>query len=222
MALNVKRHPHPAPRRQEAHGRRGRASLSIALVAALTALASLLAAVAHGLPSPRAQAVKPVAVRPAKGCANTHLRPSPTNLSAIDAATLCLIDLVRTRRHLRTLRFNARLQRVATGQSRDMVAGNYFGDMSLSGETPLQRILSRSYVPRGRPVCTAQNIGWGTRDEATPAAMVDAWMHSTPHRLIILTPGFRDLGVGVAPAVPRSLSYRQPGATYTADLAGPC
>ncbi|HEV2997926.1 MAG TPA: CAP domain-containing protein [Solirubrobacteraceae bacterium] len=195
------------------------ASLSIALIAALAALA---AAGARALPAAAAHAVKPVAARPAKGCANTHLRPAPTNLSAIDAATLCLIDLVRARRHLRTLRFNPRLQRVASGQSRDMVAGNYFADRSLSGETPLQRVLSLSYVPRGTPVCTAQNIGWGIRGEATPAAMLGAWMRSVPHRLILLAPGFRDLGVGVAPAAPGFLSQGQPGATYTAELGAPC
>jgi uncharacterized protein YkwD len=133
-------------------------------------------------------------------------------------ATLCLINQVRTAYHLRSLRFSSALQSVAVGQARDMVSGNYFGDMSLSGRTPLQRILATRYPGRAWRLATAQNIGWATGPLATPAGMVEAWMHSPPHREIMLTPSFRDIGVGVTPAAPSSLSQGLEGATYTIEF----
>jgi uncharacterized protein YkwD len=151
-------------------------------------------------------------------CQGSYLRPTPSNLAAVDAATVCLIDRERRTAHLRTLRASRPLQHVAAGQSREMVLGDYFGDESRSGQTPLQRIVASPYPAHSTAVCTAQNIGWGTGPEATPAEMVAAWMHSPPHRQIILTGAFRNIGVGIAPAAPAALAQGMHGATYTVEL----
>jgi uncharacterized protein YkwD len=158
------------------------------------------------------------APRPAPSCPNAELQPTATNLAQINAATLCLINRVRTAHRLRGLRLSSPLQSVAAGQARDMVLGDYFGDRSLSGRTPLQRILATRYPGRAWRLATAQNIGWATGPLATPAGMVEAWMHSPPHREIILTSSFRDVGVGVTPAAPSSLSQGLEGATYTIEF----
>ena len=97
-----------------------------------------------------------------------------------------------------------------------MVRGNYFADHSLAGRTPLERI-----VPALRPAhvaTTGQNIGWGAGADATPEAIVRAWMNSPPHRRIILTAAFREAGVGVAASLPAMLERGTSGATYTLDL----
>jgi uncharacterized protein YkwD len=99
-----------------------------------------------------------------------------------------------------------------------MVLGDYFGDRSLSGLTPMQRILATRYPGHAWRLYTAQNIGWAVGPLATPTAMVAAWMHSPPHRRIMLTPSYRDIGVGVAPAAPSSLSQGLEGATYTIEF----
>lgn len=151
-------------------------------------------------------------------CANTQLQPARANLAAIGAATFCLVEQVRLAHHLHPLRFNRPLQGVAAGQARDMVAGNYFGDDSISGLTPMQRILATPYPSHAKRVNSAQNIGWATGPFATPAAMVRAWMLSPPHRAIILTARFRDMGVGVTPAAPSSLAQGLDGATYTLEF----
>lgn len=156
--------------------------------------------------------------RPPAPCANAQLQPTAGDLAQINAATLCLIDQVRTAYHLRPLRFSPPLQSVAVGQARDMVIGDYFGDESLSGRTPLQRILATGYPGHAWRLSTAQNIGWATGPLATPAEMVQAWMHSPPHRKIMLTPSYHDIGVGVAPAAPSSLSQGLAGATYTIEF----
>ncbi|HXN54871.1 MAG TPA: CAP domain-containing protein, partial [Myxococcales bacterium] len=86
------------------------------------------------------------------------------------------------------------------------------------GLTPMQRILATPYPSHAKRVNSAQNIGWATGPFATPAAMVQAWMHSPPHREIILTARFRDMGVGVTPAAPSSLAGGLDGATYTLEF----
>ncbi|HEX4837410.1 MAG TPA: CAP domain-containing protein [Solirubrobacteraceae bacterium] len=135
------------------------------------------------------------------------------------AATLCLIEREREAYHLGVLRSNSSLQRIAASQAKDMVIGHYFGDNSLTGGTPWQRITASHYASGARRLSAAQNIGWATDRLATPAAMVNAWMLSPMHRKIMLTGGYRDIGVGVAPAPPRSLAKGTHGATYTAEFA---
>jgi uncharacterized protein YkwD len=50
----------------------------------------------------------------------------------------------------------------------------------------------------------------------TPHREVLAWMHSPPHRRIILTASYRDVGVGIAFAAPRRGVRR--GATYVGEF----
>jgi uncharacterized protein YkwD len=183
--------------------------------ASLLACATLLAAPAAAKARSATRSPRPAAI----ACANAELQPTPTDLPAIDAATLCLVNRVRTANRLRALRFSNPLQSVASAQAREMVQGDYFGDRSLSGKTPMQRILATAYPAHATRVKAAQNIGWATGPLASPAAMVQAWMHSPPHREIILTAAFRDLGVGVTAAAPSTLSQGLAGATYTLELA---
>ncbi len=160
----------------------------------------------------------PSAARPATPCPGANLHPTSADLAAVDAATACLIDRERSVAHLGALRANGSLQRVASQQSREMVLGDYFGDDSRAGQTPLQRIVATRYLHRAALVSTAQNIGWGTGAQATPAAIVAAWMASPPHREIVLTDEFRDVGVGASAAAPAALAAGQPGATYTVEF----
>ena len=152
-------------------------------------------------------------------CRHANARPTPSNPTVVDAAMVCLIDRTRAAARLPALHANPNLQRVAAGQSLEMVLGDYFGDDSRSGLTPLQRIEDTPYLGDAPGASTAQNIGWATGPEATPAQMLAAWMASPPHRQIILTGEFRDVGVGVAPLAPPALAGGKRGATYTVEFA---
>ena len=44
-------------------------------------------------------------------------------------------------------------------------------------------------------------------------------MHSAPHRAVILAARFRDMGTGMAPALPRVLRRGGPGAVYAVEFA---
>jgi uncharacterized protein YkwD len=180
-----------------------------ALVAALSMLAAL--------PMPAgAQATS--AIRRSPSCGDVNLRPTSANPARIDAATLCLIDRIRAAHHLRPLRANHELQTVATTLVGGMVRRNYYNDNSPSGQSPGSLIATIPYGAHAASLSTAQDLGWGTLSDATPAGIVRAWMSSPPHREIILTASFRDAGVGVAPAVPSVLRRGQHGATYAVEF----
>ncbi len=204
----------------------GRLNAYILATAAVVAVAFVVAPIAGAgsaaaAPTATVTAQRPTATakRPTPPCPNSNLQPTPADIPAVAAATTCLIDSLRVAHRLPPLRANRSLQAVAGGQSREMVLGDYFGDNSRSGQTPLRRIVAAHYLGHSRGASMGQNIGWGTGPDATPAGIVQAWMRSPPHRQIMLTGEFRDIGVGVAPAAPAALAEGQVGATYTVDFA---
>lgn len=181
-------------------------------------LATIVAVLAGGcLP---ASAAANTGHRPNRGhrCRGANLRPTRSNPGLLTRSTLCLIDRVRAAHHLRPLRANRALGRIAAGQSHDMLVGHYFGDNSLSGLTPLARILASTYGRHGSTIAIGQNIGWGTGRQATPASIVHAWMSSAPHREILLNGRYRNIGVGIRQGSPRG-QLATLGGTYTVDLA---
>jgi uncharacterized protein YkwD len=153
-------------------------------------------------------------------CPGANVTPNGRNSALVEAATVCLMNQVRVAHRLRALRLNPALALIASGQASDMVRGDYFGDQSLSGQSPLSRIMASSYPAHASSVrlLTAQNIGWGTGPNATPVGIDRAWMLSPPHRRIILTGAYRDVGVGVAPSVPSPLGVGWPGGTYAVEF----
>lgn len=161
-----------------------------------------------------------LAEAPAGGCTGENSSPNGHNAALIDSATLCLMNEIRLAHGLPLLHFNAPLGRIASGQAHDMVRGHYFGDQSLSGLSPLARIMASGYVAHQAKLRlhAAQNIGWGMGHAATPAGIVQAWMESPPHRAIILTGAYRDAGVGVSPSVPSGFSAPWHGGTYAAEF----
>jgi uncharacterized protein YkwD len=179
-------------------------------------VALLLAFCALLLPCASATA----ATSSAAACAGENSSPNGRNSALIDAATLCLMNKVRSAHRLPALRFNASLARIASGQTSDMIRGHYFGDQSISGKSAFARIMASGYVahPASMRVQAAQNIGWGMGHGATPAGIVQAWMASPPHRAIILTASYRDTGVGVSPSIPSGFSGRWHGGTYAAEF----
>jgi uncharacterized protein YkwD len=193
----------------------GRNSGGMPLVA-LSALVAALLILAGTLSSSASASTVGAKAKP-RSCANANLQPSHHDVAAIDTATLCLIDQVRAACRLRPLRANRELQAVARTQVSDMVRWNYFADNRPPDETPATLIEATRYG-HAASLATGQNIAWGTGAYATPAHVVIAWMHSPPHREIMLTAGFRDVGVSATAAVPSVVEDRLPGATYAVEF----
>ena len=181
------------------------------LVAALLTLAAALAIPAGALATS--------AKTKSRYCAYANLRPTSADTAAVEEATLCLVNQLRAADHLLPLRANHELQTVAGDQATGMVRRDYFSDISPSGLTVGALLAAMPYGAHAASLSTAQDIGWGTRSEATAAHMVAGWMRSPPHREIILTSEFRDAGVGVAPAVPHVVGRGKRGATYVVEFA---
>lgn len=152
-------------------------------------------------------------------CRGALTLPTHSNLTLIDNAVTCLIDHERVLQQLPALRPNPDLQGIASSLAQEMARSGFFGDDSEAGQTPWQRVTSSPYAVGAQVVAAAQNIGWGTGGLATPQGVVEEWMRSTPHRLIMLSGGYRDVGVGAAPIAPSSLTNEKPGATYTVEFA---
>jgi uncharacterized protein YkwD len=134
--------------------------------------------------------------------------PCPTSLS--EAAVRCEINTIRVQSGLKPMGTTRPLRVAAIRHSQDLVRRHYFAHVSPSGQTVSDRARRAGYVGER----LGENIGWGSGSLATPAAIVQAWMNSPPHRRIILTPDFRDVGVGIAQGAPSGGD----GATYTLDV----
>ena len=135
-------------------------------------------------------------VRP---CAHAGLTPTPSDVTAIRAAVLCLVNRARAVHGVGPLRGNRRLLKAAQGHSESMAAGDYFSHVSPAGQTPLARMEQAGYISSSRVgYDVGENIGFGTLWLATPKAIVHAWMMSPGHRANILDARFRDTAIGVA------------------------
>lgn len=153
-------------------------------------------------------------------CPGAFARPTRANAQALAATMVCLIDRERARFGAGPLHVNPDLGAIAAEQAHDMVVGGYFGDKSLTGRTPLQRVKASRYGSHNHGLSLGQDIGWGTGVLATPEAMVRGWMRSPAHRRITLTREYLDVGAGIAPAIPRKGRRAAHGATYVVDLVG--
>jgi uncharacterized protein YkwD len=130
------------------------------------------------------------------------------------ADTLDELNAARTTHGAPALAPDARLARAARGHSRDMVARHYFDHVSPDGDDVHQRIARTGWLHRRPAWRLGENLAWGTGRLATPHAVVAAWLHSPPHRRLMLARRLRVVGIGVAPGTPG----HGPGLTYTADF----
>jgi uncharacterized protein YkwD len=125
------------------------------------------------------------------------------------------INQVRVAHGLPPVRGHRRLARAARAHSRDMVRRGYFSHVSPNGETPSARVRRAGY-PARRPVWrVGETIAWAEGAYAAPAAVVRTWLESPPHRAILLSRSFREVGLGLAAGGPTAPA----GTTVTADFA---
>lgn len=138
--------------------------------------------------------------------------PEPTMRSALR----CLVNVERARHGLRALHASSRLTAAADRHSADMVARGYFAHVTPEGASVADRVRQTGYLGGARDWSLGEDIGWGTGSASTPASIFQAFMHSPPHRRVILDRGFRQIGIGVAPGVP--VAGEGAGATFVLDF----
>jgi uncharacterized protein YkwD len=150
----------------------------------------------------------------ARACPGAHLAPSAAHAAQVRHATLCLLNRQRTRHGLPRLRQQRSLSNAARRYARLMVAKHFFAHVSPGGSTMAQRIKRTNYLRHTRGWALGENLAWGSGAAATPARIVNAWMHSAGHRRNILDRSYREIGIGIALGAPNGRA----GATYVNEF----
>jgi uncharacterized protein YkwD len=124
---------------------------------------------------------------------------------ALEAAVVREVNRVRATHGLRPLRAAPSLRAAARGHSLSMLELGYFGHDSADGTAFSDRI-KRHYSSRGWRAWSVGEALLASQGKTVDApAIVAAWLASPPHRDIILSPTWRDAGIGAlyAPTAPR-------------------
>jgi uncharacterized protein YkwD len=175
-----------------------------------TALAaSLVLATGAGAPATAAAAA------PAY-CGPDHIGPGYDSNESMAKETLRRLNQVRRGHGLPKLRPDDRLRAAATAHARDMIRRRYFAHDGPGGPAWPQDFRSSGYLVGDRTWSIGQNIAWGRYQCGAPRGIVHMWMHSPPHRRVILTRRFRDVGIAVVSGAP--VPAEGPAATYVADF----
>ena len=112
-----------------------------------------------------------------------------TAVTSYEQEVIRLVNDIRADHGLSALAYDWQLSRVARYKSQDMCDNGYFSHTSPVYGTPFQMIKSFGISYRS----AGENIAKG---QASPQAVVDAWMNSSGHRANILNASFTHIGVG--------------------------
>jgi uncharacterized protein YkwD len=138
-------------------------------------------------------------------CVGTGLTPTEEDLVTVRVATLCLINRERAAAGETALRLNEDLQDAAQGHAESMALGDYFEHTGPDGDGVLERLEAAGYISGSEMAYeVGENIAYGSLQDATPAAIVNA--------------GFSDTGIGISPHLPVTFGDGQSGAMYTQDF----
>src|SRR5439155_15209791 len=143
-----------------------------------------------------------VAGSPGAGCAGAGQAPAVGTRGVAATAIVCVLNQRRARRALPRLHEHPKLVRAGRRYARDMVRRQFFSHTSPDGAGMVDRLLAVGYLREDLAWKVGETLAWGWGTQATPAATVDAWLANPPHRVILLDPDYRDIGVGVQVGAP--------------------
>jgi uncharacterized protein YkwD len=113
----------------------------------------------------------------------------------IEQGMIALVNSYRAQHGLAPLTANNALMRAARAHSRDMVENNYFDHTSLGGEQFSRRLIRFGYRWQSAGEAIGEASGLSSPSAAADQA-VTMWRQSPPHNRILLTPGYRAIGIG--------------------------
>ena len=144
----------------------------------------------------------------ALACSGAQSQPGTVSSRTYTRAVQCLVNEQRAANGLYALGRDRRLARAARRYSAAMVRQGFFDHVSPSGST----LSSRARDAGWSGSTLGETLGWGAGTLATPAAIVNGWMNSPPHRAILLEGSFHRIGIAR-----HSSGF---GMLFTADFAG--
>jgi uncharacterized protein YkwD len=163
--------------------KRGSHSAVAALLACLLALS--LAAASAGTAA-------------AASCSGASARAASASPGKLRSALLCLVNRKRGANGLRALKFDRRLQKAATRHAHDMVRNHFFAHQRPGGPDLTARLHRAGWHGHA----WGETLAYGCGPLATPRAALRMWMHSPPHREILLSGTYRAGGLGVTESAP--------------------
>lgn len=122
---------------------------------------------------------------------------SPRAVVAVDSvepAVVARINKVRRKHGLRPLRVSGALAKAANRHARSMAVGGYFSHASANGTQPSTRI--RRYYAGS---VVGETLLWRSPG-LTAAQAATMWLASPPHRSILLSSTFREIGLAAVHA----------------------
>src|SRR5262245_16094121 len=118
-----------------------------------------------------------------------------TGVTELERQVLVAVNAVRREHGLVPLRANRALGYAARAHSRSMAEKGFFRHTSADGSAFWKRLMPVYRQQQGRPWSMGENLVWRS-PELTAEQAVDLWMKSPPHRKNLLTPAWRDIGIG--------------------------
>jgi uncharacterized protein YkwD len=202
-----------APWPGEGTGRKAATGRVLGRTAAIAIAALVLATLALVTTS-----IAGVGVSSAKAWSCRWADKSPRQVSTKQArhAIVCAINKQRRKHGRPGLRTTRALSKAGKRHSRYMTRHHCFAHQCPGEQDLVSRIHRTSYLPCSCTWRVGETIGWGARGRGTPHAIVNAWMHSPPHRHVLMDRGLRQVGVGIVRGSPSKRGAR--AATYTADF----
>ncbi|GAA2142225.1 sigma-70 family RNA polymerase sigma factor [Actinomadura napierensis] len=150
-------------------------------------------------PEPGSTSVKESIARPSK-------KPAKAPASSIEQQVVRLVNQNRAKAGCRPLRVSPALHKAAQAHAQDMASRRALDHRGAGGDDPGDRITAAGF----RWSAWAENIAQG---QASPPAVVTAWMNSAGHRANILNCRLTMIGVGVV--------HGSGGPWWTQDFATP-
>jgi uncharacterized protein YkwD len=132
--------------------------------------------------------------------------PSLAGLTPEESTILGVMNQARLEHNLPPLKFDPTLQRAARAHSKDMLRRGYFDH---------GKFVRRMQLYGVRAPVMGENLGWSA-GYRWARRIVTMWLRSPGHRVNLLRPGFRRVGVATIPGSFAGSKVRM----VTADFAG--
>lgn len=140
----------------------------------------------------RRQRTQPTPV-PTKPVAQQPVAQPVAQNGSFQQQILSLVNVERSKAGLQPVTLNSKLNQAAQNHTNDMISKRYFSHTSPSGSTMVMRVQAVGYTYSA----IGENIAAGG---STASATMTQWMNSPGHKANILSPKFRELGVGYGPS----------------------
>ena len=180
---------------------------SIAVAAMLLSALMLVTASVAGVGVATARAGK---------CKWAHAGPRHVSRKHARHAVVCQINKKRQRHGLKSVDSKHALRKAGKRHSRYMQRHNCFAHQCPGEKDLVARIHDTSYLPCNCYWRVDETIAWAAKGRGTPSAIVRAWMHSPPHRHVLLEGRLKNVGIGLIWGSPSNPGAK--AATYTADF----